>query len=96
MAIPPPEQLNSPLVGLGKYGYGWAYQTTPNQYFQSYMLSFLSYYLYENIGCFFPEVLSKHPGIILDKSILAYNLWTRIFPDMVFVQENREPQSLSF
>lgn len=91
MAIPPPEQLNSPLVGLGKYGYGWAYQTTPNQYFQSYMLSFLSYYLYENIGCFFPEVLSKHPGIFLDKSILAYNLWTRIFPDMVFVQENREP-----
>ena len=33
---------------------------------------------------FFPHWQSKNPAIFLNESILAYNLWSKIFPDTAF------------
>ena len=43
------------------------------------------------IYCFYRSQWSKNPAIWLDKTIMAYIYWTRIFPDIQFSQKVTAP-----
>ena len=70
-------------------GQTWSYATSRSslRFYLCLMNIFMQQF--KNTDALLPEILmiTKNPAIWVDKSILANNLWSRYFPDTVYVKD---------